>query len=399
MRWASSISTEPLLHNAISECEAVLRAELNGLAPDLVILFTDVAFDRQIDSLAEYVADQFPGATIIGCNGTGVIGAGKEIESTPALSITAAHLPGVVLVPFHLTSSIIPSPDAAPDAWENCVGIPAAATLQFILLADPFTFDGESLLAGLDYAFPSAAKIGGLASGGSRTGVHSLYLNGATHKSGAVGIALSGEIIVDTVVAQGCRPIGRSMRATLTEQNMLVTADDRAPLEELQDLFEHASVRDKNLMQHNLFMGVAMDPLLDEAGPGDFLIRNIVGADSKKGTVTVGGALREGLLVQFHVRDAETSADDLRRAFASYLRDVGGRHASAALIFQCSGRGNFLYGREGHDSDMFSEWIGALPLGGFFCHGEIGPVGGTTYLHGYTSSFAIFRERTVNEVS
>jgi small ligand-binding sensory domain FIST len=140
-----------------------------------------------------------------------------------------------------------------------------------------------------------------------------------------------------------------------------------------------------------------MDPLLDEAGSGDFLIRNIVGADSKKGAVAVGGALREGLLVQFHVRDSETSANDLRNAFATYLRSIGDRHASAALMFQCAGRGSFLYGREGHDTDMFNELMGALPMGGFFCNGEIGPVGGTTYLHGYTSSFAIFRERTVNE--
>jgi small ligand-binding sensory domain FIST len=397
MRWASSISTEPLLHDAISECEAMLRAELDGLAPDLVLVFTDVAFDRQIDSLAEYVADQFPGATVIGCNGAGVMGGGQEIQATPALSMTAAHLPGVVLAPFHLSASAMPSPDDAPDAWEDRVGAPAAADPQFILLADPFTFDGEALLAGLDYAFPAAAKVGGLASGGSRPGSHSLYLNGVTHKSGAVGVALSGDIIVDTVVAQGCRPIGHSMRVTSTEENMLLTADDRPPLEELQDLFEHANERDKELMQHNLFMGVAMDPLLDEAGPGDFLIRNIVGADSKKGAVAVGGALREGLLVQFHVRDAETSADDLRDAFATYLRGVGERHATAALMFQCTGRGSFLYGREGHDTDMFNELIGALPMGGFFCNGEIGPVGGTTYLHGYTSSFAIFRERTVDE--
>jgi small ligand-binding sensory domain FIST len=397
MRWASSTSTEPLLHDAISECEAVLRTELGGLPPDLVILFTDVGFDRQIDSLAEYVADQFPGATIIGCNGTGVIGGGKEIESTPALSMTAAHLPGVVLAPFHLTAKAMPSPDDSPDAWEDCVGTPAAASPQFILLVDPFTFDGEALLAGLDYAFPAAPKIGGLVSGGSRAGAHSLYLNGVTHQSGAVGVALSGDIIVDSVVAQGCRPIGHSMRVTLTEQNMLLTADDRPPLEELQNLFEQANERDKALIQHSLFMGVAMDPLLDEAGSGDFLIRNIVGADSKKGAVAVGGALREGLLVQFHVRDSETSANDLRNAFATYLRSIGDRHASAALMFQCAGRGSFLYGREGHDTDMFNELMGALPMGGFFCNGEIGPVDGTTYLHGYTSSFAIFRERTVNE--
>ncbi len=397
MRWASSISTEPLLHEALSECEAALRVQLDGLAPDLVVVFADIAYDRQLDSLAEFVADRFPGATIVGCTSAGVVGGGKEIETAPALSLTAAHLPGVVLATFHLTESMMPSADDAPDAWEDRVGAPSAADPHFILLADPFTMNGEALLAGLDYAFPAAAKIGGLASGDTRLGSHSLYLNGVTHKSGAIGVAMSGDIVVDTVVAQGCRPIGHAMRITSAEGNMLMTADERPPLEELQELFDHASERDRELMQRNLFMGVAMDPLLDEVGPGEFLIRNIVGADADKGAVVVGAALREGLLVQFHVRDAQTSADDLREAFANYLRDLGDRPVAAALMFQCTGRGSYLYGREGHDTDMFNELIGNLPMGGFFCNGEIGPVGGTTYLHGYTSSFAIFRERTVGD--
>jgi small ligand-binding sensory domain FIST len=397
MRWASSISTEPLLPDALGACEATLRAEMDGLAPDLVVVFADVAYDCQVDSLAEVVAERFPGAAVLGCTGAGVIGGGKEIETAPALSLTVAHLPGVELSPFHLNESVLPSPDDPPDAWEDLAGAPAAAGPHFILLADPFTVDGEALLAGLDFAFPSAAKIGGLASGGSRPGSHSLYLNGVTHNSGAVGVALSGDIVVDTVVAQGCRPIGHAMRVTSAERNMLLTADDRPPLEELQELFDHSSERERDLMQRHLFMGVAMDPLLDEAGPGDFLIRNIVGADVERGAVAVGAGLREGLLVQFHVRDAETSADDLRDAFSTYLRGVGDRHVAAALMFQCTGRGNYLYGREGHDTDMFNELVGSLPMGGFFCNGEIGPVGGTTYLHGYTSSFAIFRERTVTD--
>ena len=214
MRWASSISTEPLLHEALSECEAALRVQLDGLAPDLVVVFADITYDRQLDSVAEFVADRFPGATIVGCTSTGVVGGGKEIETAPALSLTAAHLPGVVLATFHLTESMMPSADDAPDAWEDRVGAPSAADPHFILLADPFTMNGEALLAGLDYAFPAAAKIGGLASGDTRLGSHSLYLNGVTHKSGAIGVAMSGDIVVDTVVAQGCRPIGHAMRIT-----------------------------------------------------------------------------------------------------------------------------------------------------------------------------------------
>jgi small ligand-binding sensory domain FIST len=220
-------------------------------------------------------------------------------------------------------------------------------------------------------------------------------MDGDLHRQGAVGVALTGNVIVDTVVAQGCRPIGKPMRVTSADRNLLLSADDKPPIEVLQDLFQRSGERDRELMQRNLFMGIAMDPLADTVQAGDFLIRNIVGADQQRGAVAVGARLTEGQIVQFHVRDADTSAEDLRGALATYLQRVGDHRAAAALLFQCTGRGSYLYGHEGHDTGVFSELVGEVPLGGFFCNGEIGPVGGTTYLHGYTSSFAIFRERTV----
>jgi small ligand-binding sensory domain FIST len=393
MRWASAISTNDTLDQALAECAISLGAQLGGAEPDLVTIFAAPALDGQLMSLNTQVRPLFPNAIIVGCTGAGVIGAGMEMEATPAISITAAVLPGVALAPFHLSDDALPSPDAPPDDWGRAVGVEPGSDPHFILLADPFTMDSQALLAGLDYAFPAAAKIGGLASGGASVGAHTLYLNHEVHSSGAVGIALSGNIVVDTVVAQGCRPIGKPMRVTGADRNMLLSADGRPPMETLQEMFEHADAGERDRIQRNLFMGIAMDPLLDSAQAGDFLIRNIVGADAERGAITVGGLLNEGQLVQFHVRDADTSAEDLRNALAGYLREAGDRHAAAALLFQCTGRGQYLYGREGHDTDVFNEMIGAVPLGGFFCNGEIGPVAGTTYLHAYTSSFAIFRER------
>lgn len=393
MQWASAISTNDALDPALAECALAIGVQLDGAEPDLVVIFAAPALDGQLMSLSSQVRPLFPHAVIVGCTGAGVIGGGVEMESTPAISITAAVLPGVALAAFHLSDDALPSPDAPPDDWTHAVGVEPGSDPHFILLADPFTMDGPALLAGLDFAFPTAAKIGGLASGGASVGGHTLYLNDEVHSSGAVGVALSGNIVVDTVVAQGCRPVGKPMRITSAERNMLLSADDRPPMETLQELFERADPAERDRMQRNLFIGIAMDPLEDDAQAGDFLIRNIVGIDAERGAIGVGALLSEGQLVQFHVRDADTSAEDLRNALAGYLREAGDRHAAAALLFQCTGRGQYLYGHEGHDTDVFNEMIGAVPVGGFFCNGEIGPVAGTTYLHSYTSSFAIFRER------
>ena len=173
-----------------------------------------------------------------------------------------------------------------------------------------------------------------------------------------------------------------------------MSVDGERPLDRLQHLYERLHERDRRLVHRNLFMGVAMDPLLEKPAAGDFLIRNVMGVDPRGGAVAIGALIREGQIVQFHVRDAETSAEDLRRSLADYVQSARGSAAAGALLFSCTGRGRYLYGEPDHDTGIFGEMVGGLPLGGFFCNGEIGPVAGTTYLHGYTSSFALFRPRT-----
>ena len=270
----------------------------------------------------------------------------------------------------------------------------AADDPQFLLLSDPFSVRGEHLLMGFDYAFPRSAKIGGLASGGQQPGSNALYLGDATYNDGVVGVALHGNVAVDTIVAQGCRPIGRRMQITSSERNILLELDGRNTMEVLRELFHGLDERDSQLAQHSLFLGVVMDEFNDDPKLGDFLIRNIIGLDARRGAIAVGENLKEGQTVQFHLRDAETSSQDLDAMLTQYTADGVRTSGAGALLFQCLGRGSYLYGRADHDTDMFREKVGAVPLTGFFCNGEIGQVAGSTYLHGYTSSFGIFRSKT-----
>ena len=392
MQWASAISELTDLDDALAECAAVIREQLPG-PPDLAVAFVSPHYSAGYGRLGETLNGLLAARHLFGCSGGGIIGAGQEVEQRPALSLTAGTLPGVEIVGRHLEDERLPDLDAAPDRWQELMGVAPEQQPQFVLLADPFSFPAQNLIMGLDYAYPQAAKIGGLASGAQRPGDNALFLDGAVHSGGAIALALHGNIAVDTVVAQGCRPIGEAMRITASRRNMLMELDGRPPMEVLQRLYGVLPERDRQLMSHSLFLGVVTDELLDNPAQGDFLIRNVVGMDSRTGGLAIGEILKEGQLVQFHLRDAETSAGDLTAVLERYALENRENAVPGALLFSCLGRGQYLYGRPNHDTGIFREKLGPVPLGGFFCNGEIGPVAGTTFLHGYTSSFGLFRPK------
>ena len=395
MQWASALSQQNTLRQALEECAASIRATMGDTAADLAVVFASSEYASDYVDLPSMVRELLGSQVLVlGCSGGGIIGGGAEIEQEPAVSLTAASLPGVNIKPIRLEGDVLPDMDASPDKWHEALGVTPDEEPQFVLLVDPMSFPAQNLLLGMDYAYPAAAKIGGLASAGQGARQNGLFLGQDYHDSGAIGVALSGNIVVETVVAQGCRPIGNPMRVTKSDRNFLVELDEQQPLNVLRSIFQQADQRDRDLMQNSLFLGVVMDALIDEPQQGDFLIRNVMGMDQRSGVLAIGEMLKEGQLVQFHLRDAETSAEDLSAVLERYAIDNRENPAHGALLFSCLGRGKYLYGKSNHDTEVFHDKVGAtVPLGGFFCNGEIGPVSGTTFLHGYTSSFGIFRPR------
>jgi small ligand-binding sensory domain FIST len=391
MRWASAVSEAADPEAAAETVVATALEALDGDAPDLAFLFCSDAHAAGYERVAWLAREALPGTLLVGCSARSVIGAGREIEGRAALSLTAARLPGVTLSPMRVGGDGFPRGTAA---WCEHFDLDAAPAPHFVLLADPWSCDAERLVRQLDCDFPDSTVIGGLASGAEEPGRNALFLGERVHGDGLVGVALQGDVRVDTIVAQGCRPIGTPLFVTRANGSLLVELDGRPPLEKLQQLFEEAPPRDRQLMQSSLFLGVEMRPDLSHYGRGDYLIRNLQGADARSGTLAVAAALREGQVVQFHLRDAQTSAEDLLARLDRYRADHDGDVAPAgALLFSCLGRGAWLYGRPNHDSDAFASRLGPVPLGGFFCNGEIGPVERHTFLHGYTSAFGLFRPR------
>lgn len=398
MKWATAVSRKTSFEGALLECAEEVRKELGPGPVTLAFAFVTPHFAEYYGRVYETIANSLDPGTLLGCSAGGVIGGGEEVERLPAVTLVAARLPDVSVKPFHLHGPL-PDLDGPPDVWEDLVGVKRAEEPMFVLIADPFSASSEVLLAGLDYAFPGSPKIGGLASGATSPGLNALFLNDEVHSSGAVGVVFSGNVVIDTVVAQGCRPVGELMQITACHGNVLMELDDRPALTVVQELFSSLGEEDRRLAATSMFLGLLMDEFNEESKVGDFLIRNVIAGDGKSGAIAVGEHLQEGMRVRFHLRDARTSAEDLHSVLTGYETALHRKsEVSGALLFSCLGRGEHLYGEPNFDTGVFREHLGGVPVGGFFCNGEIGPVGGTTFLHGYTSSFGLFRPRTPDPI-
>ncbi|TMK53131.1 MAG: hypothetical protein E6G66_02840 [Actinobacteria bacterium] len=386
MRIGSALSTNANSLEAAEEALGRAHDSLGGEAPQLTLLFFSVHHLPLIDQIAEVAAKAAAPGTLLGCTAQAVVGDGREIEQGPALTVWTANLGAAVIEPFTIAT-------ADTEDGPTTLGLPAidAGTRAVILLGDPYTFPAD-VLGQLSDAAPGVPIIGGMASGGRGPGRHALVLDGDVRSFGAVGVTLGGDVRIETLVSQGCRPIGSSYIVTAAEGNIIRSLAGAPPLERLRDLFAELSPEDQERANRGLHIGVVIDEYATEFGQGDFLIRNIIGADQNTGAVAVGDDVHVGQTVQFHIRDASAADEDLRSALGvlelSRTGDPG--FLAGALLFTCNGRGSHLFGTPDHDVQTVRRSIGQLPVAGMFCAGELGPVGGRNFLHGFTASVALF---------
>jgi small ligand-binding sensory domain FIST len=390
--WTSNLSTKNQALEAAAESASQALVDFGGERPDIAFVFIGGHSARDSEIIIDTIRKRTDAKHLLGCTAGGVLGGGREVEQRASVALTLASLPGVKIDPFHIEADRYPDGDESPARWHECLGVKPDPRPAFVLIPDPFSSDAQQLLEGLDYAYPGCVKVGGLASGGHSPGVNRLFLDGDVHGSGTVGVALSGNLVVDTAVAQGCRPIGTPGRIDKSHGHYLIEVSGKPALQFVQEQIDQLGEEEGELARQSLFLGIAMDPFRTAPPePGDYLIRNFLGVDRERGVLAVGEQLPIGRTVQLHVRDKRTSTEDLVVVLRRTLDRTGGASPNGALLFSCLGRGRHLYGEPDKDSQLFRSVVGDVPLGGFFCSGEIGPVGGETYLHGFTSSFGLFR--------
>jgi small ligand-binding sensory domain FIST len=389
LRFASALSRALTPHEAATALIQEARARLDQDRIDLAFLFCSLHFAPRLEELVSRLAGELSGALLLGCTGEGVIGEMEELEREPAIALWAAHLPQVALVPLRITFA--PDldrfvADSPPDASQ-----PLNRLSSIILLADPFTTPVQELLSLLGERHPGVPVIGGLAGGGRDAGENRLILGGQAYDGGAVGVGISGAVAVQAIISQGCRPIGDRYVVTRAEQNVIHELGGKPALQRLQSTFNSLGEHERRAVHRALHVGIVIDEQGEHFERGDFLIRNLIGADQATGSIAVGDSVREGQTAQFHLRDARAADEDLNLLLAAY----GRRRTvppSGALLFSCCGRGQGLFGAPHHDVTVLRTRLGAIPTAGFFAQGEIGPVGDKNFVHGYTASIALFSE-------
>jgi small ligand-binding sensory domain FIST len=389
MPFAAALSMLPESRQAFDQACGDVLAQLPN--PELALLFFSPHHLASVGDLTSNLAKRLGAKALIGCVGEAIAGGGCEVEGRPAVSLWLANWRGQVeLEPFHLHV------EQTSDGW-SLLGWPDSileadvSQSAVLLLGDPYTFPADKLfLPRMNEDHPGLRVLGGMASGVAGPGSFALVNGTELVEDGAVGVFLRGPIKIRTVVSQGCRPIGKPLIVTRCDQNIITGLGGKTPLEQLREMWPRISPHDRDLFQTGSHIGIVLNEYQEKFDRGDFLVRNIAGLDSNSGAMAVTDYVRVGQTVQFHVRDAEAADEDLA-ALLSRDRETHGR-AAAALLFTCNGRGSRLFAKPDHDAAAVQRVAGEMPLAGLFCAGELGPVGGRNFIHGFTASIALFEE-------
>jgi small ligand-binding sensory domain FIST len=376
-----STGSEPRV--AAIEAGQQARAALQGSRADIAFVFASGAHLAAPEATLEGVREALAPQVLAGCGAGGVLGDAREVERGTAVVVWAAALGGGSAEAFHL--DVIEGPDSIavsglPDL-DDVTGI--------VLLPDPYSFPTDLVLNDLAQRAPGVPVLGGIASARTLDGDAALFLGDGLCGDGAVGVALSG-VEVLPCVSQGAAPVGPELTVTAADGHVIRELAGRPALETLRDAIEGLDPAEQVLVASGLLLGIVIDGGKPEYEQGDFLVRGVIGADPEAGTLTVGARVREGTVVRLHARDADSADRDLRAALGLRREALGGGAPAGALVFSCNGRGEGMFGVPDHDAVTLDEELSGAPAAGFFAAGEIGPVGGDSFLHGFTATVAVF---------
>lgn len=372
--------------------------------PDLALFFVSGRHVDHMGAIADAIARVLNPGTFLGVSAEGVIGGGEEVEQKPAVSLFASSMPGTALHAFQYRDlpHVREGDDSALASMSDAIG--ARRDLRAVMFfGDPSSVPAAAMIDAMSRSaatVPGLKRvpvIGGLASASPppAPGGNVLYLNGQLSRAGGVGVSIRGDVAIDTLVSQGCRPIGRPLVVTAGHRNIIKSLGGRQAIEVLRDIVTELSPEDRELLPKGVFIGRVINEYKPRFGRGDFLIRGVLGVDQGSGAIAIGDLVKPGQTVQFHLRDSRTATEDLGLLLAAQQLQTP---AVGGLLFTCNGRGTRLFDTPSHDAAMIHSALRRAdgepaPLGGFFAAGEIGPIGDSSFVHGQTACLAIIRAK------
>jgi small ligand-binding sensory domain FIST len=366
-----------------------LRAQLLAPQVSLGLVFMSPKFFPFARQALEILRVHARIPLLAGCSSTGLITGGQEIEGATGLVLALYSLPGAELKEFRFTQEQVEEA-GSPAYWHHETGVEPAHTNGWLAFIDPFHLDAESWIRSWDQAYAPQPVLGGLASGVFNQQTTQIYLNGEVYEDGGVAVSIGGDVQLTGVISQGCTPIGETWTLTRVEKNLILNIGNRPAYTVLAETFQKLPPEEQRKAQGNLFIGLVVNEYIEDFHRGDFLVRNLLGGDPHSGVLAVGTLPRTGQMMQFQRRDADAATEDMNELLVRAKKQIGGATIYGGCLCCCNGRGKHLFGRANHDAEMVQDRLGPLGISGFFCNGEIGPVGEKNFLHGYTASLALF---------
>jgi small ligand-binding sensory domain FIST len=386
----------PFDEDALEEWAAGTRANFPASRVSLGLVFLTPALFPHAAQILEILRVRAQIPLLVGCSSSSLIAGDQEFEDTVGLVLSLYAFPDTELRAARFTQDDV---NACADAawWHHHTGVARDQTGGWLVFADPFHLDAERWLDQWNEAYAPVPILGGLASGAPNQPATQVYLNGEVYDHGGVALSIGGGMRLASIISQGCTPIGQTWTITRAEQNFIHEIGNRPAYQILSDTVRSLTPAEQQLARGNLFVGLVLDEYREHFGRGDFLIRNLLGFDPRSGSIAIGAFPRAGQTIQFQRRDPAAATEDLATLLGQVRQELGGDRVLGACLCSCNGRGRGLFGQPHHDAQLIQRELGPIPLGGFFCNGEIGPVGGRNHLHGYTASLALFVE-TSNSV-
>ncbi|MBW8864558.1 MAG: FIST C-terminal domain-containing protein [Verrucomicrobia bacterium] len=368
-----------------------LRSRLPAKDVSLGLVFLSPAFFPHAQAVLEILRVHAQIPLLAGCSGSALVAGSEELESAGGLVLALYSLPGARLKGLRLTQEQVEAADNE-NYWPVESGLAKTDVNGWLAFLDPnpFHFDSEAWLRSWNKSYPGMPVYGGLATGSFPDPSTQVYLDGEVFDDGGVAIAISGDVTLSGVVAQGCTPIGEAWTLTRVEQNLIQHIGNRPAYSVLAETVNQLPPADQQKVRGNLFIGLAVNEYLEEFHRGDFLVRNLIGGDPNSGVIAVGALPRMGQTIQFQRRDAATASEDMGLLLDATKAKLADTTIYGACLFCCNGRGKNLFGRPSHDAGMVQEHFGPIGMAGFFCNGEIGPVGEKNFLHSHTAALALF---------
>jgi small ligand-binding sensory domain FIST len=366
-----------------------LRARLPAKEVSLGLVFMSPKFFPHAAQVLEILRVHARIPLLAGCSGGGLVANAEELESAGGLVLALYSLPGAKLKAVRFTQDQVVSA-GGENFWPAETGVTKDEVNGWLAFIDPFHLDAEKWLQSWNQNYFQVPVYGGLASGNFPEPLTQVYLDGEVFEDGGVAVAVGGDVALAGVISQGCTPIGEAWTLTRVEQNLIRHIGNRPAYAVLSETVQQLSAEEQRKVQGNLHIGLVVNEYLENFQRGDFLVRNLLGGDPNSGVLQVGALPRTGQTIQFQRRDAAAASEDLNELLARAKKNLADTEIYGGCLFCCNGRGKNLFGRTSHDAKLVQAHFGPTGLAGFFCNGEIGPVGEKNFLHGFTASIALF---------